>query len=441
MRPVFVLRIAVLVLALLAAAGGTASAVGNDMLQISPPGDQTLTATTPCGSTECAFVTYSFTVTGGTPPYNLVCNLNSGSFLTVGTHRIGCLAQDSRGNSTPEAFFTVTIDSPAPATTTTSTTTAATTSTNATTTTTASTTTSASTTTTGSPTTTTGSTTTTTTTASTGGNSYTPDVTGCTDSTCMGNSLSFFSINGVTCDFGSFAWSRLSYTCSGISTVTSPATLRVGNQTNDVSVSFAANGRNVPVASSSPTGQQSGISVSSQPIALVDGMNTLTATVDDPLARLAPMVYTWTFGYAAPASSAGGTPSATTTTLTTPGSATSRSPRSPVEAARPSSSGGATAAAPLVHASLAAPAIRRAATGSESLSFAVRLPRAGTVRGALVTTGRKTLLRFFERVPKGLTVFRKRLVTHRVARGTRLTLRLVIRTGRVTRVVSKTFRA
>jgi hypothetical protein len=249
----------------------------------------------------------------------------------------------------------------------------------------------------------------------------------------MGNSLSFYSLDGVTCDFGSFNWNRTSYTCTGISTVASPVTLHVGNQTNDVSVLFAANGGHVDVASTSATGQQSGISVTSEPISLEDGENILTATVDDPLGRLAPMVYTWTFGYAAPAPAAEVT-TAATTTIAAVSTASTAGPSS-------ASSGGGGAAA-LVNATVAAPAIKRAAAGTESLSFAVRLPSAGTVRGTLATRGGKTLLRFSKRARKGRTVFRSRLTkAHRVARGTRLTLRLVIRTAGVSRVISKKFRA
>jgi hypothetical protein len=78
-------------------------------LAISPPADITAAATTPCLSTYCVPVSFTFTVTGGFPPYNLICNFYSGNLFTVGAHTVSCLAQDSRGNSTPEASFIVTI--------------------------------------------------------------------------------------------------------------------------------------------------------------------------------------------------------------------------------------------------------------------------------------------------------------------------------------------
>jgi hypothetical protein len=82
------------------------------MLSISPPADITATAITPCGATWCAQVYFSFTVTGGTPPYNLVCGAYPGSLFTVGSHTVGCLAQDHAGNSTPTATFTITVNPP-----------------------------------------------------------------------------------------------------------------------------------------------------------------------------------------------------------------------------------------------------------------------------------------------------------------------------------------
>lgn len=101
-----VLGTAVLAAALLAA--GSARAVGQDTLAISPPADVTEPATVVCGQSDCAEVDYTFTVTGGTPPYRLVCNLPPGLFI-VGTHVVSCLAQDSLGNSTPQASFTITV--------------------------------------------------------------------------------------------------------------------------------------------------------------------------------------------------------------------------------------------------------------------------------------------------------------------------------------------
>jgi hypothetical protein len=89
---------------------GSAQAVAlDDMLTISPPADVTVPASMPCGQDYCAQVYFSFTASGGTPPYNFVCGAYPGSLFTVGSHNVGCLAQDSRGNSTPTATFTITV--------------------------------------------------------------------------------------------------------------------------------------------------------------------------------------------------------------------------------------------------------------------------------------------------------------------------------------------
>jgi hypothetical protein len=94
---------------------GSAQAVGleatrlADMLSISPPADITTSANMPCGQSYCAQVYFTFTATGGTPPYNFVCGAYPGSLFTVGSHGVGCMAQDSRGNSTPMSTFTITV--------------------------------------------------------------------------------------------------------------------------------------------------------------------------------------------------------------------------------------------------------------------------------------------------------------------------------------------
>ncbi|MDX6467541.1 MAG: endo,4-beta-xylanase [Gaiellaceae bacterium] len=89
---------------------GSAQAVAlDDTLTISPPANVTVPATMPCGQDYCAQVNFSFTASGGSPPYNFVCGANSGSLFTVGSHNVGCLAQDSRGNSTPIATFSITV--------------------------------------------------------------------------------------------------------------------------------------------------------------------------------------------------------------------------------------------------------------------------------------------------------------------------------------------
>jgi hypothetical protein len=88
---------------------GSAQAVGLDTLTISAPADITISANMPCGQTYCAQVYFTFTASGGTPPYNFVCGAYPGSLFTVGPHNVGCLAQDSRGNSTPIATFMINV--------------------------------------------------------------------------------------------------------------------------------------------------------------------------------------------------------------------------------------------------------------------------------------------------------------------------------------------
>jgi hypothetical protein len=87
----------------------SAQAVGLDMLTISPPADITTSANMPCGQSYCAQVYFTFTASGGGPPYRFVCGAYPGSLFTVGSHIVGCIAQDSLGNSTPEARFTITV--------------------------------------------------------------------------------------------------------------------------------------------------------------------------------------------------------------------------------------------------------------------------------------------------------------------------------------------
>jgi hypothetical protein len=108
-------RLAVAFVAVVAVAGsfvgGRASGAASvDTLAITPPADITVTADSVCGQSNCAQVSYTFTVTGGYPPYNLVCNLPSGGMFLVGVHTVFCLAQDSRGNSTGNASFTLTVN-------------------------------------------------------------------------------------------------------------------------------------------------------------------------------------------------------------------------------------------------------------------------------------------------------------------------------------------
>jgi uncharacterized membrane protein YgcG len=103
-----IVGLAVLIGAAMLSTGGAARVV--DMLSISPPADITVTADSVCGAANCAAVSYTFGVTGGSPPYTLVCNFYSGNLFLVGTHVVSCLAQDSVGSSTPEATFTVTVN-------------------------------------------------------------------------------------------------------------------------------------------------------------------------------------------------------------------------------------------------------------------------------------------------------------------------------------------
>lgn len=93
---------------------GSAPAARLDMLTITPPPDMTVTADALCGQADCAQVYFTFTVTGGTPPYNLICTPEgSGGFFHVGIDTVSCLAQDSEADSTPYASFTLTVDPPA----------------------------------------------------------------------------------------------------------------------------------------------------------------------------------------------------------------------------------------------------------------------------------------------------------------------------------------
>jgi hypothetical protein len=101
--------IAATALAVLLCAGSAQAVALDDMLSISPPADITTSANMPCGGSYCAQVYFTFTASGGTPPYNFVCGAYPGSLFLVGSHNVGCLAQDSRGNSTPIKTFTITV--------------------------------------------------------------------------------------------------------------------------------------------------------------------------------------------------------------------------------------------------------------------------------------------------------------------------------------------
>jgi hypothetical protein len=93
--------------------GGAERAVAADALTITAPADMTVTADRVCGQLNCAQVFYTFTVSGGYPPYQLVCTpVNSGGLFLVGAHTVSCLAQDSADDSTPYASFAVTVAPP-----------------------------------------------------------------------------------------------------------------------------------------------------------------------------------------------------------------------------------------------------------------------------------------------------------------------------------------
>jgi hypothetical protein len=95
-------------------AGGSAQArTRSDPLTVSVPSDITVTADHVCGQSDCATVSYSVSASGGTPPYHFSCNLPSGGLFLLGTSRVICSAGDSRGDSTPDASFTITVNPPA----------------------------------------------------------------------------------------------------------------------------------------------------------------------------------------------------------------------------------------------------------------------------------------------------------------------------------------
>jgi hypothetical protein len=96
-------------LAVLFCAGSAQAVALDDPLTISPPADITTAANMPCGASYSAQVSFSFTASGGMPPYGFVCNFYSGNVFLVGSTTVSCLTQDFRGNSTPMATFTVTV--------------------------------------------------------------------------------------------------------------------------------------------------------------------------------------------------------------------------------------------------------------------------------------------------------------------------------------------
>lgn len=299
-------------------------------------------ATETCVQTPCTNVFYTLDVSGGTPPYFVNCNLKSGQPMLLGAHAIQCYAQDSRGSTSRIMSFTVTVTPPSvdtdppvisnvpsditatatsasgavvafatptgldtvdgpvlvscdhrsgetfPIGTTTVTCSAADGHRNTATATFSITVDAAP----SSP-------------GSSGGSSgagapaapFVADVTGCGESTCMSNTISFLQLDGCTCDFGSFLWSKTSYTLQRPGTISPTIEIETGNETSDVEITFVANGTPVGVASTQASGQQSGISYTSSPITLTPGTNVVTVTAVDPLQKLAATVYTVTFEY------------------------------------------------------------------------------------------------------------------------------------------------
>ena len=220
-------------------------------LTITPPANMSVQASLPCPtntSLACGVITYTYGITGGAPPYNLICNVPSGSIEPVGSYVIRCMGQDREDDSTPYQTFDVTITPP-------------------------------------------------TTPFVDAPPGYVPDVTGCANSSCMASSLTGADFDGASCDLAST-------TCTV--TTASPVTLHAWNQTGDVKVAITANGQPVSIAATTFTEQQSGITYTSAPITPQPGTNVITATVDDPLGRLPAAVYTWTIEYTAPTSSSTG---------------------------------------------------------------------------------------------------------------------------------------
>jgi hypothetical protein len=92
---------------------GVARSAPLDTLTIAAPADMSVTADQVCGQSNCARVFYAFSVSGGYPPYRLVCTpVDSGGLFLVGSRTVSCLAQDSEDDSTPYASFTLTVAAP-----------------------------------------------------------------------------------------------------------------------------------------------------------------------------------------------------------------------------------------------------------------------------------------------------------------------------------------
>lgn len=367
-------------------AGNSSAHVGftitvTPFVDATPPVLQVSNQTIPASSAAGATLFYNV---GATDPddasasITVSCDHNlAGGLFPVGATLVTCNAQDPAGNHAQPASFTVTV-TPLSTTTVTTTTTVMTT--------------------TSAPPT---------------------DVTGCSDSTCMANSIDFFGLDGCSCDFGSFVWSKTNYTASNPSaTITPPLKIHTGNQTGDVSITFALNGHPVGVASTKASGQQSGIYYDSVPFDIARGQNAVTVTVVDPLHHLATRVYTFSFLYD-PATPSVTTTASTTTNQSSPAGSSADSPGS----GRPAQSTNSH----LPAASVSAPAIRTSSSGKQSMSFSIRLSSAATLQIALLAPTGKTVLRFGTHAKTGRAkVTRPIPGGHHLTRGSHLILKVTV---------------
>lgn len=118
-----------------------------------------------------------------------------------------------------------------------------------------------------------------------------------------GNWISFLEVTGCPCYYGSFAPNATKFTVdpsgaqSAVGSSKSPITIRTGNQTQNVDVTFQVNGRPVSVATMTGSGQQDGDYFTSSPIDLDAGSNTITITVADPSHLLKSTVVTLVVPY------------------------------------------------------------------------------------------------------------------------------------------------
>jgi hypothetical protein len=365
-------------------AGNSSAHVGftitvTPFVDTTPPVLQVSNQTIPASSAAGTTLFYNV---GATDPddssasITISCDHNlAGGLFPVGATLVTCNAQDPAGNHAQPTSFTVTVT---PLSTTNTTTTTATTT-----------------------------------------NSTPPaDVTGCSNSNCMANYIDFFGLDGCSCDFGSFNWSKTNYTASKPSAgITPPLTIHTGNQTGDVSITFAVNGHPVGVASTRASGQQSGIYYDSVPFNVAQGQNAVTVTVVDPLHHLSARVYTFSF-LNDPA-----TPSVTTTATTT---TSQSSPAGP--SAGSSGSGGPSHStnSHLPAASVSAPAVRTSSNGKQSMSFSIRLSSAATLQVALLARTGKTVLRFGTHAKTGRAQVSRSIPGHRLTRGSHLILKVTI---------------